>query len=874
MLAGILVNMWGSGDALAELVSWSVKLPSWQRDALRRLVVSGSLTDGCLAELLAICCGEVGAPAALPCNSTHIGTGSSAGQTVSLIAIRNPSGVNALTGGQQLTFGPSGLTIIYGENGAGKSGYARILKNACRAKDRGDVLGDVRAGSGPAATPSAEIELQVDGNTRTVAWQANVACDPELSLISVFDSATASVRVDQANEVFYTPAPMRLLADLANASAALEDQIKSKAAAIAARQPAWVTKPQCAEGTGAMAALRKLNPKTDVDALLQQLTLKPSEEARRQKLADDLRVDPATLATTVNRRAARFDRALEVVTQAEEAASAARLNALLAAALHARSARAAADGAANLLFGTATIHGIGGEAWRHLWEAARRFSESTAYPSSRFPVVDDGAVCVLCVQQISASTGARLKTFEDFVRADTQANAATAEAARDRMFAEWRKLWPDVTVLPKIKTVLAEDCTAPDLATAVRRFLCSIRWALRQFERTHVMPSLTMPSPAAALRHAADAAKAEFTKLQSSEAAAHLSALKQELLDLDGRAWLTSLKDDLVTEVARLSDAARLKTALDTTNTRPLSLKSKDISQKLVTSVLRDAFAAEVSALGIPDLHVELVDDGAKKGEQQFRLRLVSGAQIALSRVLSEGEFRMVALAAFLAELRVVGDVCGIVFDDPVSSLDHRHRHAVAHRLVREARSRQVIVFTHDLFFLLLLQRAAKDGAIPAVHYQHIFRGALGERKPGIITADLPVGALDTRHAIRMMQHRLARMAADVGGSEAPWIEQAEALCDQLRKTWERALEQVIGAVLHRHAHQMRFNRIRELAVLDGQDVEEALDGYGWCSRHMHAEAPAGPRPVPTPEDFERRFGQLLNWSERLKDKQKAAKPG
>jgi hypothetical protein len=166
----------------------------------------------------------------------------------------------------------------------------------------------------------------------------------------------------------------------------------------------------------------------------------------------------------------------------------------------------------------------------------------------------------------------------------------------------------------------------------------------------------------------------------------------------------------------------------------------------------------------------------------------------------------MVALAAFLAELRVAEDVCGIVFDDPVSSLDHRHRHAVARRIVREAANRQVIVFTHDLFFLLLLRLAAKDASHHAVHYQHIFRGAVGERRPGIITADLPVGLQDTKHAIRMMKHRLARMAADVGGSEAAWIEQAEGLCDQLSasgnwpcwtvKTLKKRLTAMAGALV------------------------------------------------------------------------------
>ncbi len=43
---------------------------------------------------------------------------------------------------------------------------------------------------------------------------------------------------------------------------------------------------------------------------------------------------------------------------------------------------------------------------------------------------------------------------------------------------------------------------------------------------------------------------------------------------------------------------------------------------------------------------------------------------------------------------------CGIVFDDPVSSLDHWRRRNVAQRLTKEAKTRQVVVFTHDTSFL------------------------------------------------------------------------------------------------------------------------------------------------------------------------------
>src|SRR5207302_1840263 len=46
-----------------------------------------------------------------------------------LLTLSNLKNVNALADGQRLTF-CSGLTIVYGANGSGKSGYARVLGSA------------------------------------------------------------------------------------------------------------------------------------------------------------------------------------------------------------------------------------------------------------------------------------------------------------------------------------------------------------------------------------------------------------------------------------------------------------------------------------------------------------------------------------------------------------------------------------------------------------------------------------------------------------------------------------------------------------------------------------------------------------------------
>ena len=81
-------------------------------------------------------------------------------------------------------------------------------------------------------------------------------------------------------------------------------------------------------------------------------------------------------------------------------------------------------------------------------------------------------------------------------------------------------------------------------------------------------------------------------------------------------------------------------------------------------------------------------------------MRLFAKPDAKVQDILSEGEKTCVALAAFLTELATAVHKSALVFDDPVSSLDHRWRKQVAERLVEEAEQRQIIVFTHDLVFV------------------------------------------------------------------------------------------------------------------------------------------------------------------------------
>ena len=153
-------------------------------------------------------------------------------------------------------------------------------------------------------------------------------------------------------------------------------------------------------------------------------------------------------------------------------------------------------------------------------------------------------------------------------------------------------------------------------------------------------------------------------------------------------------------------EAERLKTihflgeCLEDTTTNIITKVGNEIADAAITPKLRDRFQQEIVKLAGEKGRVEIVRSGGRYGSPQYQVRLFAKPDAKVQDILSEGEKTCVALAAFLTELATAVHKSALVFDDPVSSLDHRWRKQVAERLVEEAEQRQIIVFTHDLVFV------------------------------------------------------------------------------------------------------------------------------------------------------------------------------
>ena len=162
-----------------------------------------------------------------------------------------------------------------------------------------------------------------------------------------------------------------------------------------------------------------------------------------------------------------------------------------------------------------------------------------------------------------------------------------------------------------------------------------------------------------------------------------------------------------------------------------------------VTEKLKESFQIELSRLGFRQVEVELTNAGGTEGVSYHKIVLTRAPGVELPKVVSEGEQRCLSIAAFFAELSTAEDPSAIVFDDPVSSLDYKWREAVAQRLVEEAKVRQVVVFTHDVVFLLAVKAIARDTDVEHTdqHVRNLAKGA------GVCVGELPWVALKGRQA-------------------------------------------------------------------------------------------------------------------------------
>ncbi len=351
-----------------------------------------------------------------------------------------------------------------------------------------------------------------------------------------------------------------------------------------------------------------------------------------------------------------------------------------------------------------------------MFYAAQRFSQHVAYPGKEFPFTEGDSRCVLCQQTLDVDAKVRLERFWDFIISDVQKQSeeSTAEFEAKRNTLNNVPLRPesgDPEILDEIGII------DPGLKKLTLTYIQSIEPRVKGIKKacdTGEWINLpTLPeSPTVALKSASEVLKEQIKELLTF--INQRIAVEAELLDLEARQYLSKEKTTVLRILKQMKIKHYCEECTKCLNTRSLTDTQNHLMAKAVTSKLREKLSKELKKLNVDYLGLDVANKG-EKGSTLIGLQMSEGnpKSVYLSDILSEGEQRAVAIASFLAEIEATGFQSGIVFDDPVSSLDHRFRERVAKRLVEEAKKRQVIVFTHDIVFLLEIVECANRERVP-----------------------------------------------------------------------------------------------------------------------------------------------------------------
>jgi energy-coupling factor transporter ATP-binding protein EcfA2 len=853
-------------DVTTDILEWTAKLKPWQQDAIRRLAATDQLTPEDEEELLVMLkyehgiAAESGPPAPVPLTAEHLS--SPAGlDIVRITAISQVRNANRLADDQRLEFELNGLTAVYGANGSGKSGYTRILRNACRSRissvdgKHKPILADVYGGA--AAPASASLHLNVAGSDVVVPWTDGTQSDGLLARIAVFDSDAAALYVDEGSHIAFLPFNLDLLFRLNDVCTRLRKKLDAEMKELKDVLGAVTT--DFPPTTEAGRFLAGLSASTTAEAIEVATAWTDADAERLRELTTFLSGQDQREAADLHALVIWAARMAERIATAEELLGEHTSQTLQILQAEAVASRTTADSASESAFRGDCLPGVGSDTWRRLYAAAREYSLQAAYPGRDFPVVDDGARCVLCHQGLAPPAAERLRRFDSFVTGELARQASRAEdefrKGRDEISAVIVSApSEDAQYLERLREHddgLASRLTAWITAADARR-----AGMLASCEDAGRWPTLDAPPDATtgnAVTELADRLKAEIAAREAARHGEERLRLEAARRDLEARQRLSPLRPLIEQRVRDFELHAALTQCVDATSTGSITRKAGELSAAHLTPRVQALFDDEVAALRLQHLRPAIARRPDKRGAQ-YKTDLAPILKCRSSDILSEGEHRALALASFLAEAKAVSDNATIVVDDPISSLDHDRSTRVAHRLAQEAQRRQVIIFTHSLVFLHHLVVAAEKLSVD-LECKAVYRSGTraGLRDPG----GEPWQGKNLRRRLGVMDNLLAQVKRAEKEPPEQYGMAVRSFYGRLRDCWERLVEEkVFAGVLMRFDQDIKTQNLRYVNLTD--ELQRRIEaGMDRSSTYNHDNPASETDPMPAASEAEADLREL-----------------
>jgi energy-coupling factor transporter ATP-binding protein EcfA2 len=846
---------------------WAEGLDDWQNDLLSRVYEKGQLEESDLKEVH----GNLRAsllnldyphePIRLRKEQIQATIGNE--EPIQVIKLQNVKNVGSVTEDGELSFLPEGLTVIYGENGAGKSSYARVLKKACRAIKQ-DLEIHPNAFQERGEEGSAEIVIHKDGSEEGVERKVNDPPHPDLNSISIYDRECAEAYTEgNEMDIPYMPSSLQALKQMADEQKRIRELVESEKDSVSELlEKLLVELVEFPQDDLIHPIISELSAETDIQELGQLKGLSEEEAEKLNELEEAYEAsDPGKINKKISGLTSKKGDTKKLVSRLDEIDEKInkRLDKTFPELIEEINRLKEAQAILREEFDQ-DLDGTGNEAWKTLWEAAKHFSVNHAYKGEDYPVIQkkrEPAKCVLCQQALNEDGVAeRYKRFDEFIEDDIERQLKQQRQVRDNYVIEIEELQLTDLISEQVRNTLNnvdEQLTRQldEIVSVVNSTKDEITEALEEEKWEADIEPISV-SVEDQLRELVDGYLQQiesYNELKDSEKRAELEEKINQLL---AKKELEEKFETIRKIVNRKNKCQLLDATNRALNSKPISDKVSDFGQEIVEEI-RDQLSNNLSIFGLSHLSLE-VEKRGRLGETKSEMILENKQQLAAKDILSEGEKNAVSLSYFLAEISHADHNGTLIFDDPVSSLDHKHRESVAKKIVDTVASnnQQSIVFTHDIVFLLELEQKVSD----KIPFKIIYLTSDDDISGRVVDEDngRPWTGMKVNHRIIYLNKRLneiRRMKNNDAVSDNTIKLTIVGWYGRLRESWERAVEELmLGDVVNRYRTGVATKNLHRVKITEDY-ISEVDQQMTYCSNQAHDQAPERNNPLPNFDDMQ-----------------------
>jgi hypothetical protein len=791
------------------LVTWANGQDHWLRALVKEVIATRKvLSADEAAKLFELYLREkelaAGERVDVPKLADDAGSGAAA-EAFALKMLENVRSVNALSAGQKIEFN-SRLTVVFGENAAGKTGYVRVLKRAAGVRTAEEILPNVFAPTKETEDPQATLKYVQAGKDFSIEWKNEMGLSP-FSRMDVFDARSARVHLDDELTYVYTPGEIALFPMVQNGieqvQRALDGDIQKRVA----------PNPYAAlfeRGTSIYPKIEALGSATDLGELRRLGTLSPDEDAHEDGLRTELDALRSTTPQAHRSLAEAQLARLRMLHGATKTAESFDYGGYRQACERLQTAEEKHKETSAAAFQGTGIPGVLGDEWRGFIEAGEAYLH--VHGAETYP--REAELCIYCRQPLTTQAVALIKKYRDYCRNVSRQEVETADSALREVTMPIVGL--DVPALFKA----AEEYERQGGATALKlpkilKELEGLKVAVgakgkHPWEQT--LPVLQATRKKAEPEIESVSAQIDRLKKEGTEREKELQIRERALSELKARKLLRSHLSGIEEFVAKAQWVSKAKTyATGFRNLlRSLTETAKVASEQLLNKDFGRRFEEECVKLRAPKVRLEFP---GRQGQVVRKKAVIAGHKP--SDTLSEGEQKVIALADFLAEVEFK-PAAPVIFDDPITSLDYRRMNEVVDRLVGLSASRQVIVFTHNIWFAIELLACFEKKPADCAYYDI---RAEGERR-GLVTKGVHPRA-DTFKTDKARINELMDGAKKAqGATQEALIEKAY---EYLRNISEVIVEtDLLQGVTQRYQPNVMMTRLAQIKVAR---LQAAIDG-------------------------------------------------